>query len=96
MYVRRLFELVPAFERKIQPEETWLYKNPRTSSYVPVPLLYVSELLLFFSSFANEICEGEWCPNNRINESNVPDLVGFDFRCSIVGDCGGELSSTEK
>lgn len=30
------------FTRKIQPDELWLYKNPRSDSYVPTNVLWVS------------------------------------------------------
>ena len=38
----------PAFERKIHQEELWLYKNPRTPSYVPSEMLWVS---IYFSKY---------------------------------------------
>lgn len=34
------------FQRKIQPEELWLYKNPRTKSYVPSFLLWPIAFLI--------------------------------------------------
>uniref|UniRef100_A0A182N615 Phosphatidic acid phosphatase type 2/haloperoxidase domain-containing protein n=1 Tax=Anopheles dirus TaxID=7168 RepID=A0A182N615_9DIPT len=33
-------EFKAPFVRKIQPEELWLYRNPRTDSYVPLTLLW--------------------------------------------------------
>ena len=29
------------FTRKIQPDELWLYKNPRSDSYIPTSVLWV-------------------------------------------------------
>uniref|UniRef100_T1JH74 Phosphatidic acid phosphatase type 2/haloperoxidase domain-containing protein n=1 Tax=Strigamia maritima TaxID=126957 RepID=T1JH74_STRMM len=37
-------ELIEPFQRKIQNEELWLYKNPRTPSYVPVAILWICKL----------------------------------------------------
>eukprot|EP00106_Octopus_bimaculoides_P000762 XP_014768204.1 PREDICTED: phosphatidate phosphatase PPAPDC1B-like isoform X2 [Octopus bimaculoides] len=34
------------FERHIQPEELWLYKNPETPSYIPVKFLWVIVTIL--------------------------------------------------
>ncbi|KAF8767646.1 Phospholipid phosphatase 4 like protein [Argiope bruennichi] len=34
-------EYAEPFQRKIHPEELWLYKNPRTDSYVPTRILWV-------------------------------------------------------
>uniref|UniRef100_A0A182PQV9 Phosphatidic acid phosphatase type 2/haloperoxidase domain-containing protein n=1 Tax=Anopheles epiroticus TaxID=199890 RepID=A0A182PQV9_9DIPT len=33
-------EFMAPFVRKIQPEELWLYRNPRTDSYVPLTMLW--------------------------------------------------------
>lgn len=41
-----VLEFVEPFERKIQPEEAWLYKNPRTDSYVPVRVLIALVLIV--------------------------------------------------
>lgn len=35
----RLLEHIQPFERKIHPEEMWLYKNPVTVSYIPAKTL---------------------------------------------------------
>jgi len=51
------------FTRKIQPDELWLYKNPRSDSYVPTSVLWVGVTsncrhktmdydILLFSDFA--------------------------------------------
>lgn len=34
------------FQRQIQPEELWLYKNPRTHSYVPSAMLWLIAFLI--------------------------------------------------
>ncbi|XP_058447352.1 phospholipid phosphatase 5 [Malaya genurostris] len=36
------FEIKDPFIRQINPDEMWLYKNPRTDSYVPLTMLYPS------------------------------------------------------
>ncbi|XP_053694062.1 phospholipid phosphatase 5 [Sabethes cyaneus] len=36
------FEFKEPYIRQIQPDEMWLYKNPRTDSYVPLTTLYPS------------------------------------------------------
>ncbi|XP_058823848.1 phospholipid phosphatase 5 [Topomyia yanbarensis] len=36
------FEIKDPFIRQINPDEMWLYKNPRTDSYVPLTALYPS------------------------------------------------------
>lgn len=35
-----LSEKATPFNRKIHPDEIWLYRNPRTDSYVPVQVLW--------------------------------------------------------
>ena len=37
-------EKLQPFERKIHPEEMWLYKNPMTASYIPASLLWVYKI----------------------------------------------------
>ncbi|GAB1607698.1 phospholipid phosphatase 5-like [Argonauta hians] len=37
---------VKPFQRNINPEELWLYKNPETPSYVPVKLLWVIVIII--------------------------------------------------
>lgn len=37
----RKLEFTEPFERKIHPEELWLYKNPRKEDYVPTNVLWV-------------------------------------------------------
>ncbi|KAK2715438.1 phospholipid phosphatase 5-like [Artemia franciscana] len=44
----------PAFERKIHQEELWLYKNPRTPSYVPSEMLWF--LVVFVPLVVFSIC----------------------------------------
>lgn len=45
------FQKIAPFERKIQPDELWLYRNPRTDSYVTEnmlwPLVIGGPVLLF-------------------------------------------------
>lgn len=45
------FEFKDPFVRKIQPEEMWLYRNPRTESYVPLTTLYPSVICLVGAIF---------------------------------------------
>lgn len=45
------FEFKDPFVRKIQPEEMWLYRNPRTESYVPLTTLYPSVFCLVGAVF---------------------------------------------
>lgn len=49
------FQTIAPFERKIQPDELWLYRNPRTDSYVTEhmlwPLVIGGPLLMFFIHF---------------------------------------------
>jgi diacylglycerol diphosphate phosphatase/phosphatidate phosphatase len=35
-------EKLQPFQRKIHPDELWLYKNPVTESYVPSKMLWVN------------------------------------------------------
>ncbi|XP_047112427.1 phospholipid phosphatase 5 [Schistocerca piceifrons] len=43
------------FSRKIHPDELWLYKNPRSESYVPVvmlwPLVFITPAAVIFAMF---------------------------------------------
>ncbi|XP_033208149.1 phospholipid phosphatase 5 [Belonocnema kinseyi] len=43
------------FERKIQPEELWLYRNPRKDDYVPInilwPLVFVPPVIIIVITF---------------------------------------------
>jgi len=41
VFFNRYLERAPPFVRKIHPDEVWLYKNPRTTSYVPMTTLLV-------------------------------------------------------
>ncbi|KAL1394268.1 hypothetical protein pipiens_012081 [Culex pipiens pipiens] len=45
------FEFQDPFVRKIHPEEMWLYRNPRTESYVPLTTLYPSVFCLVGAVF---------------------------------------------
>lgn len=45
------FEFKDPFVRKIHPEEMWLYRNPRTESYVPLTTLYPSVICLVGAVF---------------------------------------------
>lgn len=36
----RILERATPFKRKIHPDEIWLYRNPRTQSYVPTEVLW--------------------------------------------------------
>lgn len=48
-------EKLQPFERKIHPEEMWLYKNPMTASYIPASLLWpivvFAPLVVIFTVF---------------------------------------------
>ncbi|KAG7175218.1 Phospholipid phosphatase 4-like [Homarus americanus] len=63
----RELEQTPPFVRKIHIDELWLYKNPRTPSYVPTsilwPLVFIvptSVMLLYFlvKRDRTELCQG--------------------------------------
>ncbi|GFQ86864.1 phospholipid phosphatase 5 [Trichonephila clavipes] len=44
------------FQRKIHPDELWLYKNPRTDSYVPTRILWVIICIVpFFIIFISNL-----------------------------------------
>lgn len=51
------FEMKEPFVRKIHPDEMWLYRNPRTPSYVPLMLLYPAVIglaaVVFVANFLN-------------------------------------------
>jgi hypothetical protein len=55
------------FARKIQPDELWLYKNPRSESYVPTSVLWVNLLSNWFSSLGL----GKGLTNPRHKENSV-------------------------
>lgn len=40
LFLPSALEFKAPFVRKIQPEELWLYRNPRTDSYVPLTMLW--------------------------------------------------------
>lgn len=42
---------MPPFKRKIHSDEMWLYRNPRTDSYVPSAVLWPLVLSVPFSVF---------------------------------------------
>lgn len=39
-YLNSQLERATPFKRKIHPDEIWLYRNPRTDSYVPTEILW--------------------------------------------------------
>lgn len=45
----RFLEYGEPFRRKIHPDELWLYKNPRTESYVTTRILWVNMIFLMLS-----------------------------------------------
>lgn len=47
----RELEKLPPFKRKIHSDEMWLYRNPRTDSYVPSAALWPLVLGVPFSLF---------------------------------------------
>lgn len=51
----RYLEKGTPFKRKIHPDELWMYKNPRTDSYVPSqvmwPFVFAVPCTLFFGHF---------------------------------------------
>lgn len=40
MFFNSQLERATPFKRKIHPDEIWLYRNPRTDSYVPTEILW--------------------------------------------------------
>lgn len=40
MFTNSQLERATPFKRKIHPDEIWLYRNPRTNSYVPTEILW--------------------------------------------------------
>lgn len=43
-------EKAEPFTRKIHEDELWLYKNPRTDSYVPTTILWVIHCRTFYTN----------------------------------------------
>lgn len=54
LFFRKLEHSTP-FKRKIHPDEIWLYRNPRTSDYVPIsilwPVVFIVPLLVITLNF---------------------------------------------
>lgn len=55
MLTCRKLEHTTPFKRKIHPDEIWLYRNPRTTDYVPIsilwPVVFVIPLLVIILNF---------------------------------------------
>lgn len=73
------FEMKEPFERIIHPEEMWLYKNPRTESYVPLAILYPVAFgvtgVLFIGYFLR----------TRDYEDFKCAWLGFSLSCTLNG-----------
>lgn len=74
------------FRRKIQPEELWLYKNPRTLSYVPAHILWPFICIIpFFVIFIA----------NLLNRNRVDGLQAFLALTLAFGINGVVTNSTK-
>ncbi|XP_054714633.1 phospholipid phosphatase 5-like [Uloborus diversus] len=63
-----VLEYAEPFHRKIQPEEMWLYKNPKTFSYIPTRILWpIICIVPFFITFVT----------NLLNRNKVDGFQAF-------------------
>ncbi|XP_035205083.1 phospholipid phosphatase 5-like isoform X2 [Stegodyphus dumicola] len=81
-----ILEYAEPFRRKIHPDELWLYKNPRTESYIPTRILWVIICIIpFLITFLT----------NLLNKSKADGLQAF-LALSLAFGINGVVTNTVK